>query len=79
MINAVDLTTRFGGGGRNPSDADMTEAIREVFHENHPSLVEGDYAEHPNSWLSFGAQVGDKWTIHSLDLYRWRAIGFFQV
>ena len=70
MSSAVDLNTRYGGGGRNPSEKDMAEAIREVFHEDHPSLVEGDYAEHPSSWLSLGFQAGDKWTVHVLDLYR---------
>lgn len=48
----------------------MAVAIREVLHEDHPNLVEGDYAEHPNSWLSLGFQAGDKWTVHTLDLYR---------
>jgi hypothetical protein len=70
MSSAVDLKTRFGGGGRNPSDIEMKAAICEVFHEDHPNLVEGDYAEHPNSWLSFGVQTGDKWIVHILDLYR---------
>lgn len=76
MNSAVDLNTRFGGGGRNPSDIEMTAAIREVFHEDHPSLGEGDYAEHPNSWLSFGVQTGDKWAVHVLDLYRGGRLAF---
>jgi hypothetical protein len=76
MSNAVDLNTRFGGGGRNPSDNDMEAAIREVFHEDHPSLVEGHYAEHPNSWLSFGIQAGEKWTVYLLDLYRGGCLAF---
>jgi hypothetical protein len=70
MSTAVDLITRFGGGGRNPSDTDLIAAIREVFHEDHPILVEGDYAEHPNSWLTYGFQDDDKWTVYVLDLYR---------
>ena len=70
MSNAVDLNTRFGGGGRNPSDSELRAAIREVFHEDHPSLVEGHYAEHPNAWLTYGFQADDKWTVYVLDLYR---------
>lgn len=70
MSSTVGLYTRFGGGGSNPSEREMRDAIREIFHEDHPSLVEGDYAEHPSSWLTFEVQNGDKWTVHTLDLYR---------
>jgi hypothetical protein len=70
MTSAVDLNTRFGGGDRNPSETQLKEAIREVFHEDHPDLIEGDYLEHPNAWLSYGSQSGDKWTVYTLDLYR---------
>src|SRR5687768_11525048 len=70
MSKAVNLNLRFGGGRRDPSEAEMRAAIREVFHEDQPTSSEGDYAEHPNSWLSYGVQNGDKWTVHTLDLYR---------
>ena len=43
MLAEVDLITRFGGGTADPSLDDLKEALRELYIENHPSLVEGDY------------------------------------
>jgi len=32
--------------------------------------VEGDYEEHPNTWLNYGYEDGNKWTVYTLDIYR---------
>jgi hypothetical protein len=66
----VSLTTRFGRGVRNPSDADLEAALTELYVENHPSLIAADYEEHPNAWLEYGYEDGDRWTVHTLDIYR---------
>lgn len=66
----VYLITRFGAGTTNPSLDDLKEALRELYIENRPSLVEGDYEEHPNTWLDYGYENGNKWTVYTLDIYR---------
>ena len=66
----VDLITRFGGGTTDPSLDDLKAALRELYIEDHPSLVEGDYEEHPNAWLHYGYENGNKWTVYTLDIYR---------
>jgi len=70
VLAEVDLITRFGGGTADPSLDDLKEALRELYIENHPSLVEGDYKEHPNAWLNYGYENGNKWTVYTLDIYR---------
>lgn len=67
---AVTLTGRFGGGTTDPSLEDLKEALREVYVEDHTSLVEADYEEHPNAWLEYGYENGDKWTVYTLDVCR---------
>lgn len=69
-MSNVTLTTRYGHGNEQPSDADLEATLREVYFENHPSLTEGDYEEHPNAWLVYGEQNGEKWTVYTLDVYR---------
>ena len=70
MMVKVGLVTRFGGGTIDPSLDDLKEALRELYIENHPLLDEGDYEEHPNAWLDYGYENGDKWTVYTLDIYR---------
>jgi len=70
MMAEVELITRFGGGTTGPSLDDLKEALRELYIENHPSLVEADYEEHPNAWLNYGYENGNKWTVYTLDIYR---------
>ena len=65
-----ELITRFSAGKTMPGDRDLVAAAHEVFVEDHPSLAEGDYAEHPNAWLSYGLANGDKWTTHTVYLSR---------
>ena len=67
---SLRLTFRYGSEIESPSLADMRAALAEVFHENHPDLTEGDYVEHPNSWLEYGFQNGDDWTVITVDVYR---------
>lgn len=69
-MSSVTLTTRYGHGNAEPSDPDLEAALREVYVENHPSLTEADYEEHPNAWLVYGKQNSEKWTIYTLDVYR---------
>lgn len=58
---AVTLIARFGNSFTDPSSDDLRQALRELYVEDHPSLVEGDYEEHPNTWLEYGYENGDKW------------------
>jgi hypothetical protein len=67
---SVILTARFGDGTTGPSSDDLKEALRELYVEDDPSLDEGDYEEHPNTWLEYGYESGDKWTVYLLDVYR---------
>jgi hypothetical protein len=69
-MSNVALTTRYGQGHEPPSDADLEAALREVYFENLSSLTEADYQEHPNAWLTYGEQTGQKWTTFTLDVYR---------
>jgi hypothetical protein len=70
VLAEVDLITRFGGGTADSSLDDLKEALRELYIENHPSLVEEDYKEHPNTWLNYGYENGNKWIVYTLDIYR---------
>lgn len=66
----LELITRFGSGNTAPLDADLAAAVHEVFVEEHPSLSEADYREHPNAWLSYGQPAEDKWTVHTVQVSR---------
>ena len=68
--SSLRLQFRYGNQIESPSLADMRAAVAEVFRENHPDLTEADYAEHPNSWLEYGFQSGDDWTVIIVDVYR---------
>jgi hypothetical protein len=52
------LTTRYGKDFRDPSEPQLREALTELFIENHPTLTENDYAEHPDAWLRLGKDDG---------------------
>ena len=69
MKNLV-LNFRFGGHKGAPERADLERALDEIFRESALGLTEGDLAEHPSSWLTFGQQIEDRWTIVSVDIYR---------
>jgi hypothetical protein len=70
MTGTTTLTTRFGSGGQNPSPTDLESALRELYEEVNPDCTESDYREHPNAWLDFGFQNGEKWSVCTLDVYR---------
>jgi hypothetical protein len=66
----IGITTRFGGDEDSPSEATMRAALREVYHEDHPDLLEGDYLEHPNAWMTYSVQNGAVTQVSVLDVYR---------
>ncbi len=74
MESNVDLCTRFGGGGRNPSQDEMQAALRELFIEDNPHCTEADYADHPEGSLSYGhdnpGSENYMWTVYTLAVYR---------
>lgn len=74
MESNVDLCTRFGGGGRNPTQEEMQVALRELFIEDNPHCTEADYAEHPEASLSYGHDnPGSEdyiWTVYTVAVYR---------
>ncbi len=76
MECTMTLNTRFGGGGSNPSWSDLQGALKEVFVEENPHCSEAEYREHPNAWLDYGFQNGDKWTVYTLDVYRTGEVRF---
>jgi hypothetical protein len=69
------LNTRYGNEIFNPTEGDITAALKEVYFENHPSLTEHDYAEHPNAFLRLGYDDGP---MYALDVYRKGAVLFGQ-
>ena len=69
MKNLV-LNFRFGDHKGAPERADLERALAEIFRESALDLPEGDLADHPSSWLTFGQQIENKWTIVSVDIYR---------
>lgn len=62
-----NLNTRYGGGSDNPCHDDLVNAARELYDENITGMHEGDYAEHPNAWLTLGYDNGPMYVI---DAYR---------
>lgn len=70
------LHFRFGNEIKDPTNADVEAALAEVFHENNPNLIEGDYVEHPNSWLEYGYETGDDWSVITVDVYRSGAVDY---
>ena len=58
---------RIGESIDSPSEDDLHRALKELFHEDFPGLVEGHYEEHPNTWLTYGFDDGP---LYELDVYR---------
>jgi hypothetical protein len=71
----VILTSRYGGDIREPTVDQLRRVLAEVYHENAPSMTEGDYAEHPNAWLRYGFDDGP---MYVLNVYRSRTVYFSQ-
>jgi len=59
----VILTTRYGGGTRNPTAAQLSQAIAELYHETLPGMTDDDYAEHGAAFLEFGFDDGPMFVI----------------
>jgi len=75
----LELITRFGSGSTAPLDTDLAAAVHEVFVEEHPSLSESDYREHPNAWLSYGQPAEDKWTVYTVQVSRDGRVLFYKL
>lgn len=71
----VILTSRYGGDIREPTVDQLRRALADVYHENHPSMTEGDYAQHPNAWLRYGFDDGP---MYVLNVYRSRTVYYSQ-
>lgn len=71
----VILTTRYGTDIREPTSDHLRSALAEVYHEDHPAMTGGDYAEHPNAWLRYGFDSGP---MYVLNVYRSRTVYFSQ-
>lgn len=69
----LELITRFRTGCTQPTESELTSAIREIFVEDNPALNESDYREHPNAWLSYGHQSGERWCVYTLEVHRDRS------
>lgn len=69
------LTCRYGADIREPTFDELRSALAELYHEDHPSMTEGDYAEHPNAWLRYGFDSGP---MYVLNVYRSRTVYFSQ-
>jgi hypothetical protein len=59
----VILSCRYGADIRQPSDEDLAGALSEIFHENLPSMTEGDYAAHPSAWIRYGFDAGPMYVV----------------
>ena len=57
------LVSRFGDLGDGTSEENIRRAVRQMYHEDHPSLHEGDYAEHPDAWVNYGFDDGPVYTL----------------
>jgi hypothetical protein len=42
----------------------VVEAVREIFHEDIPSMLEGDYDEHPNAFIRYGFDDGPLYVVN---------------
>jgi hypothetical protein len=61
------LTRRYGVDVRDPSHAQLLQAVDELYDENIEGMEEGDYAEHPNAFLRYGTDDGPMFVV---DAYR---------
>jgi hypothetical protein len=57
------LNSRFGNLDGNTSAENIRCAVREMYHEDHPDLSDGDYAEHPDAWIDRGLENGPLYTL----------------
>ena len=48
----------YGGDTRNPTVAQLADAVAELYHETLPGMTEGDYAEHGAASLRYGYDEG---------------------
>ena len=59
----VILARRYGGDTRNPTVAQLSEAVAELYHETLPGMNEGDYAEHGAASLRCGYDDGPMYVL----------------
>jgi hypothetical protein len=59
----VILERRFGDSIHNPSMAELSASIRELYHENLPGLTAGDNEEHGSASLRYGYDDGPMFVI----------------
>jgi hypothetical protein len=57
------LISRFGTIDTKTTDENIRLAVREMFHEDHPDLLEGDYEEHSVAWVDYGFDEGPVYTM----------------
>ena len=57
------LTRRYGGDTRDPSNENLANAIRELFVEDLPGMIEDDYAEHGAASLRYGWDEGPMFVV----------------
>ena len=57
------LTRRHGEDVRSPSDAELAQAIAELYHETLDGMTDGDYAEHGDASLRFGYDDGPMYVL----------------
>ena len=67
----VILTRRYGGDTRNPTVAQLAEAVAELYQETLPGMTEGDYAEHGAASLRCGYDDGP---MYILEISRLREV-----
>lgn len=65
----IILTRRYGGDIRNPTAAQLAEAIAELYHESLPGMTEGDYAEHGAASLRYGYDEGPMFVLEASRLH----------
>jgi len=57
------LLRRYGAELSSPSKAALSDAVREVFHEDLAGITEGDYVEHGAASLRYGFDEGPMYVI----------------
>ena len=60
----VYLTRRWGHEVSDPTAQEISSAVHEVFVEDDPQLLDGDYAEHPSAWMRYGFDDGPMFVIN---------------
>lgn len=69
----VILSPRYGGDVRDPTADDLARAIRELYVEDLPGMMEGDYEEHGAASLRYGFDEGP---MYLLDVTRGGTVTF---